>query len=167
MFRRVVLSSTTDTSGVISAVYYVKNPRFLSQSRVMTENFYSSGSNPSTTAPTIFSNAVRFSTTSSIGKKHYYVFDFDVSDNQPTPERVSEISAAGITIAVYNADGVLVCDSGVGVPAAKDPTHDITLNAPGEMDTATGTEPGEMTSVPGEEPGEMAGETTDEPGAMI
>ena len=134
MFRRVVLSSTTDTSGGVSVVYYVKNPRFISQSRLMLENFYSSGSNSPTSTPTIFSNAARFSTTSSLGKKHYHVFDFDVSDNQPTPARVAEISTMGITIAVYNADGVLVCDNGVGTSAVQDPTHaDNTMNAPGEM----------------------------------
>lgn len=156
MFRRIVLSSPTDTSGTISLVYYVKSARFIGQSRLVTGSLYTSISNPGVSAPVIFSNAVKLSTVSVVGKNRYHVFDFDVGENQPIAESVEEISSTGVGIAVYNVNGVLVCDNGVANMPSSDPTQsDETQSAPGEMTSVPGTEPGEMTAAPSPAPGAM------------
>ena len=104
--------------------------------------------------PIVFTDSAVFSSDLFTGKDNSIIFVVWVQENQPTVERVTEIGSLGISINVYNENGVLICSNGV-TPSAPQAT-------PGIIDG-----PGEMTSVPGEEPGEMASETTDEPGAMI
>ena len=148
MFRRVVI--TGNAQGAKRVLYRVRGARPVDQYRVVNSNFVSTGTNTMYNA-VVFDDSVLLSVTSNLVTP--YIFDLDVSENQPIAESIEEQSALGISAAVYNENGVLVCSNGV--------TSSGTASAPDII------APGEMTSVPGEEPGEMAGETTDEPGAMI
>ena len=153
MYRRVVLSSPTATTGNIDILYRVRGAMPLSQHRRAIGAYEGVAGTYQTLCAVVFDDAVRLQTPSKLAANRTYEFIIDVAENQPVAEYVEEVSSEGIIISVYNADGVLVCDnSGNRKPAQS-----------GGMTSV----PGEMTSVPGEEPGEMAGETTDEPGAMI
>ena len=83
----------------------------------------------------------------------------DVDENQPNTEYISEITTTGVYIAVYNENGVCVCDNGK--------RNIMSTSGIGDIELTDTKAPGEMTSVPGEEPGEMAGETTPDPAATI
>ena len=148
MFRRVVISGGGD--GSKRAKYLVRGARPLSQYRLIDGNYAIVGSN-SMYNVIVYNDAVLLSITSSLTSP--YVFDLDVSENQPAAESIEVQAGTGLVLAVYNENGVLVCSNGV--------ISSGTASAPGII------APGEMTSVPGEEPGEMTGENTAEPGAMI
>lgn len=104
--------------------------------------------------PIVFTDSVVFSSDLYTGPDNSLIFVVYVQENQPSIERVVEIGTLGISINVYNENGVLICSN--GVPKSASQSTPPTVNSPGEM-----------TSVPGEESGEMASETTYEPGAMI
>lgn len=104
--------------------------------------------------PIVFTDSAVFSTDLYTGPDNSIIFVAYVQENQPAIERVAELGSIGISINVYNENGVLICSNG----APKSGAQSTPPSAGG---------PGEMTSVPGEEPGEMAGETTDDPGVMI
>lgn len=168
MFRRVVLSVSNKLSEHVSLVYYVKSARPISQAKVVNGNYYNIGSNPAASSPIIFNDAVRLATLVSTDKSMYHFFDFDVGENQPNEERVMEITSTGVAIAVYNANGVLVCDNGVANIPSSDPTQSGEVqNGPGEMTSVPGEEPGEMTSEPIGGSGEMTSEPVGGTGATI
>lgn len=152
MYRRVVISSQTDTSGDIGILYHVRGAALIFQQRGMIGK-YNAGYPPGAESfPSVYADVVRLKIPASVGNNRYYEFIFNVSENQPVEESVEEITSTGITITVYNEHGVLVCRNVPKTPASN-PTQ------------AVG--PGEMTSVPGEEPGEMTSESISGTGEMI
>ena len=153
MYRRIVLSSQTDTTTTISILYHVHGAVLLSQYRRGLATYDASIGVVPLSSAIVFDDVVRLLTTASVGANRTYECILDVSENQPTEEAVEEITNTGVTISVYNEHGVLVCRNGVSNSAESSPAQ------------SSGS--GEMTSVPGEEPGEMTGEITDIPGAMI
>lgn len=136
MFRRVVL--TGDAQGAKRALYHVRGARPIDQYRVVSGNYVSTGTN-SVYNIVVFDDSVLMSVTSNLTTP--YIFDLDVSENQPIAESIEEQSALGIALAVYNENGVLVCDNGIS-PTASASTPSI-------------SGPGEMTSEPIDGPGEM------------
>lgn len=150
MRRYVVFKGGSGSSKRIT--YYARGITPLAQYRYESGMASNIGAN-SMMAPIVFDDSVMLPINSALTSP--FVLECEVSENQPKGERVAEYSGTGVSIAVYNENGVLVCDNGV------------TYVEPEQSTPATPNAPGEMTSVPGEEPGEMAGETTDEPGAMI
>lgn len=148
MFRRVVI--TGDAQGSKRALYRVRGARPIDQYRVVNGNYVSTGTN-SLYNVIVFDDSVLLAVTSNLVTP--YIFDLEVSENQPTAESIEEQSTLGLSLAVYNENGVLVCTNGISPSAS---TSHPSISAPGEM-----------TSAPSEEPGEMASETTDEPGETI
>lgn len=157
MYRRVVVYTSTSTSGDIKILYRVYGGILLSQQRFGTSSYNSGWDGTPAFAGIRFVGSYLLKTGASLASNRPYEFIMSVDENQRTKESIDEISTTGVYIAVYNENGVLVCDNGKRSSISASDLNKIeSIKAPGEM-----------TSVPGEEPGEMAGETTDEPGAMI
>ena len=148
MFRRVVISGGGE--GSKRAKYRVRGARPLAQYRAIDGVYTTVGANSMYNA-IVFDDAVLLSITSALTSP--YVFDLEVSENQPRLESIEVQAGVGIALEVYNENGVLVCDNGV--------------KPSGSVSTPSISAPGEMTSVPGEEPGEMAVETTNDPCTTI
>ena len=159
MYRRVVVYSPELTTGDIKILYRVYGGKLLSQHRLST-TIYNSGWDASPALAGIrFVGSYLLKTSSSLANVRPYEFIMEVDENQPKNESVTETTTIGVYIAVYNENGVLVCDNGKrGIMS----TADL-----GKVESTLTKAPNAMTSVPGEEPGEMASKTTDEPGAII
>ena len=149
MLRRVRL--VTKDGAAVSLVYYANGARFVGMQRVIGAYDASIGV-ASSTLPVVFNGGIKLGVYQTGSTSRTYDFYIDVSDNQPTDERVEEISTTQSSITVYNENDVEICDNGVTVTAsASSPSQ----SKPGEMTSVPGTEPGEMTSVPIEAPGEI------------
>ena len=159
MYRRVVVYSPELTTGDIKILYRVYGGKLLSQQRLSTSNYNPSWDASPALAGIRFVGAYLLKTSSSLASVRPYEFIMEVDENQPKKESVEEATTIGVYIAVYNENGVIVCDNGKRNIMS---TSDL-----GKVESTLTNAPGEMTSVPGEEPGEMSGETTGEPGAMI
>lgn len=127
----------------------------LYQQKVVRRVHDESAASDNVTVTSVFADGIRLLVKTSVNIDSAYEFILDVSDNQPAGESVEEITNTGISIAVYNEHGVLVCRNVPKTPAS-DPTQTV---GPGEMTSVPGEEPGEMTS----EPIGATGETTNEP----
>ena len=159
MYRRVVVYSPELTTGDIKILYSVYGGKLISQQRLST-SIYNAGWDASPALAGIrFVGSYLLKTSSSLANVRPYEFIMEVDENQPKKESVIETTTIGVYIAVYNENGVIVCDNG---------KRSITTPADlGKVESTITKAPGEMTSVPGEEPGEMAGGTTDESVTMI
>lgn len=157
MYRRVVVYTSSSTSGDIKILYRVYGGILLSQQRVGTIIYNAGWDATPALAGVRFVGSYLLKTTASLAANRAYEFIMAVDENQPVKESIAETTTTGVYIAVYNENGVLVCDNG----------KRSSINAADLDKIESIKSPGAMTSVPGEEPGEMAGETTDEPGAMI
>ena len=160
MYRRVVVYTSSSTSGDIKILYRVYGGILLSQQRLGTTIYNAGWDATAALAGIRFVGSYVLKTSASLASNRPYEFIMSVDENQPAKESIAETTATGVYIAVYNENGVLVCDNGKRSSINASDLHKI-------ESTNTIKAPGEMTSVPGEEPGEMAGETTAEPGAMI
>ena len=157
MYRRVVVYTSSSTSGDIKILYRVYGGILLSQQRLGTSIYNAGWDATAAMAGIRFVGSYLLKTSASLASNRPYEFIMSVDENQPAKESIAETTTTGVYIAVYNENGVLVCDNGKrGSISAADLDKIESIKAPGEM-----------TSVPGEEPGEMAGETIDEPGAMV
>ena len=157
MYRRVVVYTSSSTSGDIKILYRVYGAILLSQQRFGTTIYNAGWDATPALAGVRFVGSYLLKTSASLASNRPYEFIMSVDENQPANESIAETTATGVYIAVYNENGVLVCDNG----------KRSSINA-ADLDKIESIKaPGEMTSVPGEEPGEMSSETTDEPGAMI
>lgn len=140
MYRRVVISSQTDTSGDIGILYHVHGAMLISQHRLMLGK-YNSGYPPGTESfPAVYDDVVRLKIPASVGDNRSYEFIFEVSENQPTGEAVEEITSTGVAITVYNEHGVFVCRNGASKSTGDAPQHT------GEMMSESIGGTGEMTS---------------------
>ena len=140
MLRRVRL--VTKDGAAVALVYYAKGARFMGVQRVIGTYDASIGI-ASAPLPLVFDGGIKLGVYQTGSTSRTYDFYVDVSDNQPTDERVEETSTTKSAITVYNENGVAICDNGVTVTAS--------TSSPSSSTTA----PGEMTSVPGEAPGEI------------
>ena len=109
MYRRVVLTSPTQTSGNLTVLYHVRGAVLLSQYRRGLSGYDSTIGETQPSTAVVFDDVVRLKTSASVAANRTYEFILDVSENQPTEESIEEVSTTGIGIEVYNADGVLVC----------------------------------------------------------
>ena len=134
MYRRVVISSKTDTKGDSGILYHVRGAVFISQYRRVLGQYTTAYPSNYEYYAAVFADVVRLKIPAPIGNDRTHEFIFDVSENQPAEEAVEEISSTGVAISVYNAHGVLVCRN---VPKT------IASSAPSQTG---GT--GEMTSEP-------------------
>lgn len=103
--------------------------------------------------PIVFTDSAVFSSDLYTGPDNSVIFVAYVQENQPALERVTEIGSLGLSINVYNENGVLICSNGV-TPSASQATPGI-IDGPGEMTSEPIDGPGEMTSEPIDGPGEM------------
>lgn len=149
MLRRVRL--VTKDGAAVSLVYYAKGARFMGVQRVIGSYDASIGI-ASSPLPFVFDNGIKMGVYQTGSTSRTYDFYVDVSENQPTDERVEETSTTNSAITVYNENDVVICSNGVTVtPSASSPSQ----SKPGEMTSVPGTAPGEMTSEPIEAPGEI------------
>ena len=81
--------------------------------------------------PIVFTDSAVFSSDLYAGPDNVIVFVVYVQENQPTTERVAEISELALAINVYNENGVLICSNGV-TPSSSQATPGI-IDGPGEM----------------------------------
>lgn len=109
MYRRVVLTSPTQTSGNLTILYHVRGAVLLSQYRRGLSDYDSTIGEAQPSTAVVFDDAVRLKTSASVAANRTYEFILDVSENQTAEESVEEVSTTGVGIEVYNADGVLVC----------------------------------------------------------
>ena len=109
MYRRLVLTSPTQTSGNLTVLYHVRGAVLLSQYRRGLASYDSTIGEVQPSTAVVFDDAVRLKTSASVAANRTFEFVLDVSENQPVEESVEEVSTTGIGIEVYNADGVLVC----------------------------------------------------------
>ena len=158
MYRRVVLSSQvpTDGSANITVLYRVYGATPLAQYRRYKGKYNPSVSFGQWYFPVVFDNAVKIGMGSSLNNSISYEIVLDVDENQPGMESVEEITSQGVTITVYNADGVIVCHNNVDISARIDTPKTDSL---GEMTTEPIDGPGEATSEPIDGTGEMASES--------
>ena len=140
MLRRVRL--VTKDGSAVSFVYHVNGARFLGVQRVIGAYDASIGI-ASAPLPLVFDGGIKLGVYQTGSTSRTYDFYVDVSDNQPTDERVEETSTTKSAITVYNENDVVICSNGVTVTAS--------ASSPSQSATA----PGEMTSVPIEAPGEI------------
>ena len=161
MYRRVVLDNRTWINGPIEVLYRVRGALLLTQQRRSSSVYDPTFSTTSPSTPSVFEDSVRLRSTGA-GFNHTYEFVFDVSENQPVRESVEEITDTGVSVAVFNENGVLVCRNVPKTPASG-PEQTV---GPGEMTSVPGEEPGEMTSEPIDSTGEMTSEPVDGPGEM-
>ena len=109
MYRRLVLTSPTQTSGNLTVLYHVHGAVLLAQYRRGLASYDSTIGETQPSTAVVFDDVVRLKTSASVAANRTYEFILDVSENQPVEESVEEVSTTGIGIEVYNADGVLVC----------------------------------------------------------
>ena len=109
MYRRLVLTSPTQTSGNLTVLYHVHGAVLLAQYRRGLSGYDATIGEAQPSTAVVFDDAVRLKTSASVAANRTYEFILDVSENQPEEESVEEVSTTGIGIGVYNADGVLVC----------------------------------------------------------
>lgn len=109
MYRRVVLTSPTQTSGNLNILYHVRGAVLLSQYRRGLSAYDATIGVAQPSTAVVFGDAVRLQTSASVAANRTFEFILDVAENQPVEESVEEVTTAGIGIEVYNADGVLVC----------------------------------------------------------
>ena len=109
MYRRVVLTSPTQTSGNLTILYHVRGAVLLAQYRRGLSGYDSTIGEVQPSTAVVFDDAVRLKTSASLAANRTFEFVLDVFENQPVEESVEEVSTVGIGIEVYNADGVLVC----------------------------------------------------------
>ena len=109
MYRRVVLTNPTQTSGNLTILYHVRGAVLLSQYRRGLSGYDATIGEVQPSTAVVFDDAVRLKTSASVAANRTFEFVLDVSENQPAEETVEEVSTTGIGIEVYNADGVLVC----------------------------------------------------------
>ena len=109
MYRRLVLTSPTQTSGNLTVLYHVRGAVLLTQYRRGLSGYDSTIGETQPSTAVVFDDVVRLKTNASVAANRTYEFILDVSENQPVEESVEEVSTTGIGIEVYNADGVLVC----------------------------------------------------------
>lgn len=148
MIRYLRVTGTSNAESRV--VYYANKPRFVTDNKIFNLSFGSAFQPPASKTPVVFNGSIVISVpASTTSEDRYYEAKIEIADNQPTAESVAEVTTYGVSISVYNENGVKICDNGVTASTSK----------PSSATSA----PGEMTSVPGE----MASETTDEPGAMI
>lgn len=140
MLRRIRL--VTKDGAAVSLVYYAKGARFMGVQRVIGTYDASIGI-ASAPLPFVFDGGIKLGVYQTGSTSRTYDFYVDVSDNQPTDERVEETSTTKSAITVYNENDVTVCDNGVTVTASTSSPPQSTAG------------PGEMTSVPIEGPGEI------------
>lgn len=140
MIRRVRLVTKDGTA--VSLVYYAKGARFMGVQRVIGTYDASIGI-ASAPLPLVFDGGIKLGVYQTGSTSRTYDFYVDISDNQPTDERVEETSSTQSAITVYNENDVAICDNGV------------TVTAPVASPSQSTTAPGEMTSVPIEAPGEI------------
>ena len=138
MLRRIRLVTKDGTA--VSFVYHVNGARFLGVQRVIGTYDASIGI-ASAPLPLVFDGGIKLGVYQSGSTSRTYDFYVDVSENQPTDERVEETSTTKSSLTVYNENDVVICDNGVTVTASSS--------------TPSQSKPGEMTSVPGEAPGEI------------
>ncbi len=108
MYRRVVLTSPTQTSGNLTVLYHVRGAVLLSQYRRGLSGYDATIGEAQPSTAVVFDDSVRLKTAASVAVNRTYEFILDVSENQPEAEYVEEVSSTGVGIDVYNADGVLV-----------------------------------------------------------
>ena len=148
-------------NGPIDALYHVRGARLLSQGRVSTGAYDANFVNANEACPSVFADSVRLRASTTIGSHRTYEFVLDVLENQPAKESVEEITTTGVTITVFNENGVVVCRNDVKTPINSDPTP---TDGPGESTSEPIDGPGEMTSEPIDGPGESTSEPIDAPG---
>lgn len=112
MYRRVVVYTSSSTTGDIKILYRAYGGILLSQQRFGT-TIYNAGwdATPALTGVR-FVGSYLLKTTASLAANRPYEFIMDVRENQPGKESISETTAQGVYIAVYNENGVIVCDNG-------------------------------------------------------
>lgn len=140
MYRKIIVSGTSTTQTDI--LYHVENARLVSAGIIYNAEYNASISPVTYYAPVYFITSVRLKFNTTLTQSRLYMFELEVSDNQPNGEGVEEITSNGVRIAVYNENGVLICDNGVSNEAAS------------AVPPAT-IGPGEMTSEPIDGPGVM------------
>lgn len=112
MYRRVVVYTPSSTTGDIKILYRVYGGILLSQQRFGT-TIYNAGWDATPALSGVrFVGSYMLKTTASLAANRPYEFIMDVRENQPGKESISEITAQGVYIAVYNENGVVVCDNG-------------------------------------------------------
>ena len=109
MYRRLVLTRPTQTSGNLTVLYHVRGAVLLTQYRRGLSGYDSTIGEVQPSTAVVFDDAVRLKTSASVAANRTFEFILDVPENQPVEESVEEVSTTGIGIEVYNADGVLVC----------------------------------------------------------
>lgn len=123
-------------------VYYAKNITPISCYSIYKFEYRGTSTVKQEYTPIVFTDSAVFSTDLYTGPDNSIIFVAYVQENQPAIERVAEIGSLGISINVYNENGVLICSNGVPKSAAQSTPP-----------SAGG--PGEMTSEPIDGPGEM------------
>lgn len=122
------------------ALYHARGVLPIEQYRYVKGSYVSTGTN-SIYDPIVYDDSALLSLNSNLTTP--YIFVVEISENQPKGESIEELTALGLTLEVYNENGVLVCDNGVPYvePAQSTPT---TPSGPGEMTTEPIDGPGEM-----------------------
>ena len=159
MYRKIVVSGTS--SGQTDILYRAVNARLTSAGIIYNAEYNVNISPVQYYTPVYFTTSVRLRLNVTLTQSRSYVFELDVDENQPRGESVEEITSNGVRIAVYNENGVLVCDNGISGEAAS-ATPPVTSGS-GEMTSVPGEEPGEMTSEPVDGSVEMTSEPIDNP----
>lgn len=138
MRRYVVIRG--NAQGNKRCLYHARGVVPVEQYRYVKGSYQSYGTNTLVNA-VVYDDCVMLALTSNLTTP--YIFLLEISDNQPVVEGIEELTSLGISLEVYNENGVLVCDNGVPYvePAQSAPT--------------TPSGPGEITSEPIDGPGEM------------
>lgn len=140
MLRFVRISGASN--GDSRVLYRVNNPKFLSAYKVIKSNFNNVYGGAPYKTPIIFNGAIAIDVpSSSTGDGRYYEAIIYVPENQPVKESVEEVTSYGVSIAVLNENGNVVCDN--GIPSSAVQSSPVT-GGPGEMTTEPIDGPGEM-----------------------
>ena len=126
MLRYLRVSGVSNEEARVA--YHANNPRFITINKIGDSD---TASNPWARISAVVGNAIIINIpTLSKSRGLYYEAVVSVSENQPIEETIEELTSFGLSLSVYNVNGVLVCDNGISPDKA---TSTPSIVAPGEM----------------------------------